>query len=788
MHTERSRRVAGAQRKIPGWSASRFTVGLAALMLGLAGRCPAQDSVTDLFQFANLNYDYGRYEAAAQKYTTLLKTAPDHPGAIPAWFRLGDCYRRLNFLDEANQCFETYLLKAPEGEYAAPAALAVARYYFNKDLYPKAVGPFRVALTKLTDPAMKAETRFFLAQALQYSNDKQNARQEYATLLKGPATEFHERAELELAKLLLEEGKTAEALRYFSRLAGAAKDESIRDEANFRAGVLNLESAKPEEAEKLLKQTLEQSKNPTFRQIAQMALMDRAYRRKDYSEVIRLYSLLPLGAKGKAKAQLDMMFANSLRNKNELAQAIRIFGQIEQEFRGSAEGTEAGYRKLLIFHDVKDKDLPKFVDEYVASMRQVDANSHYIDLALLLKAENLYDARLFQGAAEAYSQVRPDKVEKVDPKYASMRLFKMGWAYAESGNSALGIETLGDFVAQWPKDPLAATALVKRGITYYKVEDYRGALQDFTRIVKEYPDSKDLEYAMHQVALLLRFERRVKEMVEAYQALLAKFPNTEVKAEALFWIGGGLFDLKQYKECIEPLQSARDRNPKEYDEKASLRLVFSHFHLKHTDELLKETDRFLILFGEKEELVPVIDYLARQLYERGNYAKAEPYLKRRSDPKNPQKTASDIWRMLANVHMSMSKWQEAVADLAAFLQHNPHVEIRARAMLDQANCHFKLGALEPASKVAGDVLLLIRSGRLNSEARILLGDLELAKGKPDEAVQQYVIVAEFDTDPVMLPKALTRLVTTLEKQGKAEMAAKYHKELQDKFPNHAPGP
>lgn len=778
--------MAGSRLVTAGAGLVRLGLGMAMVTVGLTLGCLAQNAATDLFQFANLNYEFGRYEAAAQKYTTLLKTAPDHPGAIPAWFRLGDCYRRLNFLDEANQCFETYLLKAPEGEYAAPAALAVARYYFNKDQYPKAVAPFRVALNKLTEPAMKAETRFFLAQALQFSNDKQNARQEYASLLKGPATDYHERAELELAKLLLEEGKSAEALQYFTRLAGAAKDEGIRDEAGFRAGVLNLESEKPAEAEKLLKQTLEQSKNQTFRQIAQMALMDRAYRRKEYSEVIRLYSLLPLGAKGKAKAQLDMMFANSLRNKNELAQAIRIFGEIEREFRGTPEGTEAGYRKLLIFHDVKDKDLPRFVDEYVATMRQVESSSHYIDLALLLKAEHLYDARLFQGAAEAYAVVRPDKVEKVDPKYASMRLFKMGWAYAESGNAALGIETLGDFVAQWPKDALAATALIKRGITYYKVEDYRGALQDFSRIVKEYPDSKDLEYAMHQVALLLRFERRVKEMVEAYQALLAKFPNTEVKAEALFWIGGGLFDLKHYKECIEPLRSARDRNSKEYDEKASLRLVFAFFHLKQVPELLKETDRFLILFGQKEELVPVIDFLARQLYEKGDYPKAEPYLKRRSDPKNPQKTASDIWRMLANVHMGMAKWEEAVADLTAFLQHNSHVEIRARAMLDQANCHFKLGALEPATKVAGDVLLLIRSGRLNSEARILLGDLESAKGKPDEAVQQYVIVAEFDTDQVMLPKALHRLVTTLEKQGKAELAAKYRKELQEKFPNYAP--
>lgn len=743
------------------------------------------ESPTDLYRFANLSYDTGRFEAAAKIYTSFLKSAPDHPGAIPAWFRLGDCYRRLNWADQANQCFETYLLKAPDGEYAAPAALAVARFRFNKDEYQPSVGFFRIALAKLNDPALKAETQFFYAQALQFSDDKAGAREAYAVLLKGPQTEFHERAELELAKLLLEDGKTGEALQYFSRLAGAAKDEAIRDEAGFRAGVLNLEAEKPEEAERLLKQTLETSKNDTFRKIAQMALMDRAYQRKDYAEVIRLYSLMPLGAKGKSKAQLDMMFANSLRHRNQLAQAIRIFGEIEREFRGTPEGTEAGYRKLMIFHDVKDKDLPKFADAYVATMREVDKESPFIDLALLLKAETLFESRLYDKAAEAYAEVR---VAKVDAKYASMRVYKMGWAYAESGNAALAIDALGDFVAQWPKDPLAATALVKRAMTYYKLEDYKGALRDFSRIVKEYPESKDMEYAMHQVALVLRHERRVKEMVEAYQALLSKFPETQVRPEAVFWIGGGLFDLKRYAESIQPLREARERHPDEYKEKASLRLIFAHYHLKQPDDLLKEMDGYIAQFGEREELVPIIDFLGRHLYDKGDYAKAEPYLKRRADPKNPRKTAADIWRKLADIHMAGGKWPDAIADLAAFLQHGIHVEIRVRAMLDQANCHFKLGALGEAKQVSEDVLRLVRTGRLNAEARILLGDLAMAKELPEEAVQHYVIVAEFGADPVMLPQALHRLVEALEKQGKSEAAAAYRMELAAKYPNYEPEP
>jgi len=763
----------------------RFLLSLA--MAGV-GSIPtlslAVDSPTDLYRFANLNYEYQRYESAAQKYTSFLEAAPNHSGADAAWFRLGDCYRRLDWMERAAKCFRTYLKRAPDGEYAGPAALALARHRFNQDDYEEAASFFETALNKLDDDDLEGETRFFYAQSLQYSNQKQRAREEYEALLESPRkSRFQERAELELAKLLLQEGKQKAALPYFTRLAKNAEDPVIRDEARFRAGVLNLESEEPEKAEKFLRETLENSENRKFRQIAQMALMDREYQRKNYSEVIRLYSLLPVGAKGRAKAQLDMMFANALRKKNKLAQAIRIFGQIEDEFRGTKEGKEAGYRKLLVFHEVGDKDLPRFVDGYVARLREDDPSSSYIDLALLLKGETLFEKNQYAGAAQAYSEVR---IENVDPKYAAMRHYKMGWAYAESGNDDMAIDVLGEFAARWPENSLVPSALIKRAMTYYKLQDYEGALRDFRRIVKDYPGSEHLEFAMHQVALVLRHERNVKAMVKAYQALLERFPDTHVKPEAAFWIGGGLFDLKQYERCIEPLRQARELNPDDYKEKASLRLIFAHYHLERVQPLLRETDRYRVLFGEPKELIPVFGYLGRHLYGEGKLDKAEEYLELRANRRKPLETPPDIWRKLADAHLAAEEYEIAIEDLDFFLLHESHVELRARAVLDQAKCHLELGALGEGKEAAEEVLRLIRKGRLNAEARLMLGDLAMAGERPAEAVQHYVIVAEFGGDEIMVARALHRLVEALEAQGKSDAAAEYRNQLDEDFPNFDP--
>ncbi|MEO0445317.1 MAG: tetratricopeptide repeat protein [Verrucomicrobiota bacterium] len=751
------------------------------LGLSLALNSLKAETAGDLFQFANLNYEYQRWEAAAQKYTKYLEQFPNHSGADSAWFRLGDCYRRLGFNDRALQCFETYLKRAPDGEFAGPASLSVARSLFNEDQYERAAHFFSVALESV-QKELEDETRFFRAQALQFSNQKKEAREEYEVLLAGRrAFEYRERAQLELGKLFLEEGKKDDALREFSALAKAAKDPSIREESTFRAGILNLNSDDPFKAKSFLEKTLKDSRNPSFRQIAQIALMDRAYQDKAYAEVIRLYSLAPLSAKGQAKAQMELMYGNSLRHEKQLGEAIRVFGEIEREFPRSGEATEAGYRKLLAYHEVKDKDLPRAVNEYVKRQRTVDPKSPYVDLALLLMGETLFDRKSYKGAAQAYSAVRMDKI---DEKYASMRLYKMGWAFVESGDEAMGIDVLGDFVAQFPKDDLVPEALLKRALTYTKLEDYQGAEKDFETLIKNYPKASNIEFAMHQVALIWRQERQLKKMVGAYERLLERFPNSSIRPEALFWIGGGLFDLREYDKSVKPLTLARELSPDHYDKTVSQRLVYAHFRREDMDALLKETDRYVVLFGKEEGMIPIYGTVGRHLYEKGDFRKAEKFLKLRSNPEDPISTPADIWRKLADVYMKREAWELAIGNLEALLVHPIHIEKKAKAVLDQATCQLRLGRLEEGKAAAEEVLRLVRAGRLNAEARVTLGDLAMASEAPAEAAQHYIIVAEFGSDPVMVPRALSQLVVALRADGKSDKASQYEQRLRSEFPRY----
>jgi tetratricopeptide (TPR) repeat protein len=741
---------------------------------------PTPETMDTRLRFANMLYNYQKYEGAKEKYTEYLRASPDGPESAAAWFRLGDCNRRLNAPDDAIRCLSNYLKLAPEGEFAAAAAFSIARIHFNADRYADSLPFWAMAAVSLKDPEVKMETEFFYAQASQLSGKIPQAIAAYQKLVDAKVEHrYRERSELELARLSLEEGDKTTALQHFENLAAKAGDAEIKDEARFRAGILGLETPEAAKGETLLKETLSSSKNDSFRQLAQMALMQKAYERQDYDEVVRLHSLMPLQAEGTTRAQLDLMAANSLRQKKALAQAIQIFDQVERSFPGTAEATEAGYRKLLCYHEASDKSLPRYVDAFLATQSAADASSHYIDLAWLLKGETLFSAQDFKGAAESYRNVRP---ENVDAKYGPSRLYKMGWAMIDSGSAPEGMAALEDFIKKYSLNPLIPSALMKLAITHHQKEEFKEALEDYQRLVKGYPESADAENAMTQIALIHRHLRQLEPMVAAYQDLVKKFPKTSIKAEAQFWIGGGLFDLKNYKDCLEPLRQARSLDAKSFGQNASLRIIFALYHLEDLQGLLEETRAFRAAHGEQPELLPIFSHLGRSFYEAKEYAIAEPYLVLRSDPANPKQTPADIWQKLADVHMRMKKFPAALTDLDNFLLHRPSLDLRARAILDKAICHLRSGATKEALASAEEVLVLVRSGPLNNEARVLIGDIHMSQNDPAQAIQYYSIVVEFGADRKMVPLAMSKLSDALEAKGEAEKAEKYRKQLAADFP------
>ncbi|MEM7013761.1 MAG: tetratricopeptide repeat protein [Verrucomicrobiota bacterium] len=476
------------------------------------------------------------------------------------------------------------------------------------------------------------------------------------------------------------------------------------------------------------------------------------------------------------------MVAHSQRQLKNYAEAIRLYGAIERDHPGTKEATEAGFRKLQCFHVVGDEDLPLYVDRYVGTQSKVDPNTPYLDLALLLKAERLFENKKFAEAAEAYGQVRPDKI---DESYGPDRLYKMAWALVDGGKLADGIQALGDFIGGYKDDPRIPSVLAKRASAHLKAENLDAALADYQKLADDFPKDENAEYALHQSARIYHQKAQLKEMVGAYQKLLERFPETVIKGEANYWIGSGLFEVEEYEKSILPLNVARELYDKDKD-RTSLRLILAHYHLRDIPTLLAETKAFRAVNKDLKIPIQVYAVLGRELYKQSDFRNAEEFLLLTAKPEMPLSTPVDIWDKLSKIYLDSGKNAEAIQHLDYFLAHQHHPETEARAKLDKAGCQLKLKKTEEATAVGEEVLDLVRQGRLNAEARILLGDIAMAEGDAQRASELYVIVCQLVNDPVMTPRAMDRMIKALEKLGRKEEAEQYRTELKDRFPNYQP--
>jgi len=101
----------------------------------------------------------------------------------------------------------------------------------------------------------------------------------------------------------------------------------------------------------------------------------------------------------------------------------------------------------------------------------------------------------------------------------------------------------------------------------------------------------------------------------------------------------------------------------------------------------------------------------------------------------------------------------------------------------------KIGAHKPddAQKIAEEIMLLQPEGRVNAEARLLAGEVQLERGNFDDAGKAFKGVALLYDDPAITPRALDKAALAYRQAGKTDEADRLARELHERYPNYAAG-
>src|SRR5207244_11707974 len=119
---------------------------------------------------------------------------------------------------------------------------------------------------------------------------------------------------------------------------------------------------------------------------------------------------------------------------------------------------------------------------------------------------------------------------------------------------------------------------------------------------------------------------------------------------------------------------------------------------------------------------------------------------------------------------------------------------RAKISADKAKVLLALSAVkisahkpDEAQKIAEEIMTLQPEGRVTAEARLLAGDVQLERGKFDDAGKAFKGVALLYDDPAITPRALQEAAAAYQKAGKTEEADRVSRQLREKYPNYSGG-
>jgi TolA-binding protein len=754
---------------------------------------PSETEAQDRRQldYANALFSRKLYDLAAPEYEKFLGQYPGAPGRASAHFYLGECYRALNRSGAARASFQSVLDDYGDSEFGGPAAYGVAEILFTQKDYAGALPLFHRAAAKSKEASLALSARYFEARCLENVDRKDEAQNLYQQVAeaKNP-NPYREDARMAAGTIALARGRKLDAFRNYEALANETQKPALKAEATVRAGMVavdlqqtekgKIDKVMAEKALSLLQKGRSLPEAGKWHAIAEVGLLRLQYQAGQYDKVLAEYKRGEKEIPEEVRAEMMLIVGNSHRQLGHTKDADEIYRQIIDKYPSKEEAKDAEYQRLINFYNTNAPTLLAEIDEYL----NANPAPERADQAKLLKAEHFYKEQKFAEAAPIYSELR---ASHLSPKLRAEAAYKLGWCFVQLKDGTNVIDAFDYFVKAFPESLQMPSALTQRALANQASKNYDAALEDLNMLLTKYPAAREREAALQQKALILGQQDNPKGMADAFRQLLKEFPKSSVGAQANYYIGKAAFEAKDYKEALGPLDAARQLNKEQYYNLATLRIVSAFFYLQDRLALSKEVDGFVATNPEAKIPAEILEWLGLEYYNEKNYAVAEKYLSLLGKSDSLGNVKPDFWFYLADAETKLKNFAQAESAYEKYLQVATDPAAKAKTLLALGATKISAHKPDEAQKIAEEIMSLQPEGRVNAEARLLAGDVQLERQNFDEAGKAFMGVALLYDDPAITPRALQKAAFAYQKAGKKDEADRVAKELHEKYPDFAGG-
>lgn len=209
------------------------------------------------------------------------------------------------------------------------------------------------------------------------------------------------------------------------------------------------------------------------------------------------------------------------------------------------------------------------------------------------------------------------KVVENDPKnpLAQQALFRIGLtqclytgAYEEAAKSFRKFT----FVSQ--DTNLVYQAEKNIGEIYFtKIEDHRRSIEQYQRLIGNYPDSREADFFRFRMAKSYYNSLKFKEAIDQYRQLIKDNPRSQLKEEAYYQIGNTYYTMGDYDAAIDSFEDLLSRFPK------GKQAVFAQFGVANCFEEIDQLDEAYAIYSKIKEIYPnraIVELKMKRVKER----------------------------------------------------------------------------------------------------------------------------------------------------------------------------
>ncbi|MGQ4807118.1 Cell division coordinator CpoB [Candidatus Entotheonellaceae bacterium PAL068K] len=659
---------------------------------------------------------------------------------------------------------------------------------FNRGHFSEAIALFTRLLQDYPKSNYRGAATFWVAESSYSRGDEVGALQQYETVITAYEREpLRDYALFRAAQMRLRRQDYTEAIAYLEDLLAMYPASPTIEHASYLFGESAFRLGQFDQASRALGNFLGRFPQSVLRQRAELWRAESFYQLHRYQDAQAAYrdflkrygqgALAPEARYGLGWAILKSGDAKAARQMflelaqdqgearyDEVALYAATIAEIQQ---GTLSRTRSAWQRLqqrfpqgmlanaavgeLAWAYFARQDYAEALPLYRQLVQSQYAPQRLRDVGQYMIGECLYQQGDYAASIEAWRQIDSGAEAALLEKTA----FRLGLALYHMREYAQAIQVLQAFVVHYASSEYHHEALFWLAESRFQQQDYAGALETYRRLPQ---DARLYDHALYGMGWVHIRLRQWPRALDAFQALIDRFPESGLQADALYRTAESHQNLKQYAQARQGYERYLSGSPHgPLAPAARLQLALLTMRTDRLDEAIRALRQVQQQFAGTEQAVEAQYWLGMTFFRRTRFAEARQILQELANtaPDHPRAAAALL--RVADAYYNEKRYRDGLIAYQKVDLLHPQSPLVADARYGVILSYYRLQQYPQFLRESRTFIREFPQHPLSVSLLLQVAEHYTEQKRPDDAILTYNRLVRDYPNQDLADKALFRL-------------------------------